>query len=54
MGGEQRNHTMQTTAVVHDAFRAEAMHVSTGTVKRDWRIAKMCLLAELNDRTRND
>ena len=30
---------------------AEALHVSTDTVKRDWRIAKMWLLNELEGRT---
>jgi RNA polymerase sigma factor (sigma-70 family) len=32
---------------------AEALHVSNDTVKRDWRIAKMWLLAELKGRPRN-
>ena len=29
---------------------AEALHVSTGTVMRDWRLAKVWLLRELKDR----
>ena len=27
---------------------AEVLHVSTDTVKRDWRLAKLCLLRELD------
>jgi RNA polymerase sigma-70 factor, ECF subfamily len=33
---------------------AEALGVSADTVRRDWRIAKMWLLAELKDRPRHD
>jgi DNA-directed RNA polymerase specialized sigma24 family protein len=38
---------------VHERFicdeeTAEALHVSADTVKRDWRLAKLWLLRELN------
>ena len=55
MAGERPGHTLQATALMNEAYFAgltlddtsEALQVSTDTVKRDWRFAKIWLLREL-------